>query len=278
MSPRLEPITVLRAPRRLLENGPIASIGDIHGLQGHLEALLEGASAANAKQIVFTGDYVDRGPHGLQVLDTIARLQSDKSGPEVIALMGNHEHMLLNALYNPDPSEANFAQEIWMSNGGASIVAEMQERTGRRPNCYQDLLNETQGRLIQQLRPYHALDNLAFIHAGLDPAIMIRRTDLAKAADFNRFTHLRSIVERHHPLWMREAFLEYDPPPASTVTRDQWHGGYFLVHGHTPSSRKSLERDISKFRVNLDGGSYRSGKVRMAVFNDDQIMILEACT
>lgn len=75
-------------------------IGDIHGYADPLHELLEKLGYKNkqgvfghaSRQVIFLGDFIDRGPQQKQVLDTVmAMVKNDKA----LAVMGNHE---LNAL------------------------------------------------------------------------------------------------------------------------------------------------------------------------------------
>lgn len=90
-------------------------IGDIHGELGLLDRLLENIGRFNPFQLVFLGDYIDRGPHSRQVVDRIMSLDIPAT-----CLMGNHELMMLNAMensfhgYNP--------MELWYYNGGESTL------------------------------------------------------------------------------------------------------------------------------------------------------------
>lgn len=77
-------------------------IGDIHGMVGPLEALLESMGYSSRKgayrhpegrTAIFVGDLIDRGVHGLEVVE-IAR--SMQEAGQAIVLMGNHE---LNAIF-----------------------------------------------------------------------------------------------------------------------------------------------------------------------------------
>ncbi|WP_171523601.1 metallophosphoesterase, partial [Acinetobacter baumannii] len=68
---KVEEIGTFEAPDDLITHGTIAGIGDIHGLVGHLEPLIDAARSAGVDKIVFTGDYIDRGPYGLRVIDQI---------------------------------------------------------------------------------------------------------------------------------------------------------------------------------------------------------------
>ena len=82
-------------------------IGDIHGHADALKALLAdmgyrdraGAWRHPARQAVFVGDFIDRGPSQLETVDIVRRMV-DVGG--ALAVMGNHE---LNAIawFLPDP-------------------------------------------------------------------------------------------------------------------------------------------------------------------------------
>jgi Calcineurin-like phosphoesterase len=75
-------------------------IGDIHGMAAKLENLLGQTDmwcAANARaelrQLIFLGDYIDRGPDSRQVLQIVQRLHAEGA----ICLQGNHEELMLRA-------------------------------------------------------------------------------------------------------------------------------------------------------------------------------------
>src|SRR5579871_6244279 len=96
-----------RASLIVTADEPVYVIGDIHGQLGKLIALLRGAGlatdrlswAAGAATLWFMGDFFDRGPDGLGVLDLVMRLQREAAvaGGQVASLLGNHEVMLLAA-------------------------------------------------------------------------------------------------------------------------------------------------------------------------------------
>ena len=82
----------------------VYAVGDVHGrhdlLQGLVRQIARDAEAQNPSQqplLVFLGDYVDRGPHSRQVVDTILAL-NEAPAFEVRALKGNHEEALLRFL------------------------------------------------------------------------------------------------------------------------------------------------------------------------------------
>lgn len=97
---------ILQEPRSN-PNHPFDIIGDIHGQADKLEALLRtlgyreaaGAWRHSERQVIFVGDFIDRGPAQLRSV-TIARKMLDAG--TALAVMGNHE---LNAIawHTPDP-------------------------------------------------------------------------------------------------------------------------------------------------------------------------------
>jgi hypothetical protein len=108
-------------------------VGDVHGHRGELEeALLDaGLLNENAKwvgdtaHLWFLGDFVDRGPDGIGVIDLVMRLseQAREAGGLVDTLLGNHEILLLGMHRFGDtavPSDfgpRSFARS-WEINGG----------------------------------------------------------------------------------------------------------------------------------------------------------------
>lgn len=106
-------------------------IGDIHGHFDKLVALLidEGliandlSWAGEDSTLCFLGDYFDRGPNGVGVVDLMMRLQVEASmaGGKLIALPGNHEAFFLAALRFGNQRDALTGETFriqWIWNGG----------------------------------------------------------------------------------------------------------------------------------------------------------------
>ena len=102
------------------------SIADIHGRLDLLEKLLDTLNTKHAldlskDKIVFTGDYVDRGPSSYGVLCLIKKLTEDH--PEnVIALAGNHEWINIMRFTRGTPDDI----ELFERNGGLQTLASYQ--------------------------------------------------------------------------------------------------------------------------------------------------------
>jgi Calcineurin-like phosphoesterase len=98
--------------------GRLFSIADIHGRLDLLNKLLETLYTQYSldltkDKIVFTGDYVDRGPDSYGVLSRLKKLEEDHPG-HVIVLAGNHEW--INIMYYARGTE----DDKWLhdNNGG----------------------------------------------------------------------------------------------------------------------------------------------------------------
>ena len=104
------PATAQSPPQR------IVAIGDIHGDFSAWTAILRAARLVDARGrwtggrtiLVQTGDIVDRGPDSLKVVEHLMRLapQARRAGGRVVALVGNHEAMVMTGdLRYVDPGE-----------------------------------------------------------------------------------------------------------------------------------------------------------------------------
>ena len=109
------------------------AIGDIHGRLDLLWSLLKKIDAdaahtpSKAINLVFLGDYVDRGKQSRGVVELLSLLKR-KGGDRVTTLKGNHEEALLGFLADPSSGAA------WGEHGGretlVSYGVEPAARTG----------------------------------------------------------------------------------------------------------------------------------------------------
>ncbi|MGW2370929.1 MULTISPECIES: metallophosphoesterase [Kitasatospora] len=113
--------------------GPVYVVGDVHGYLEELRAELhhqglidaDGHWSAGRARIWFLGDFTDRGPDGIGVIDLVMQLAAEAAaaGGYCRALMGNHELLFLGAhKYGDEPvqSTAGTASFLaaWRLNGG----------------------------------------------------------------------------------------------------------------------------------------------------------------
>lgn len=150
-------------------------IGDVHGCYHELKELIstletEGEYRRGIDKLVFLGDYIDRGNNSRLVIEFIRNLQ--KENDNVIALMGNHEDMLLNYLDKGDDN--------WLWNGYSST---MDSYEGYDKQFKKDV------NWIRTLPLYHEDEHFVYVHAGIDTKKSMKKQD--------RFTLL----------WVREPFI-----------------------------------------------------------------------
>lgn len=70
------------------------AIPDIHGYHSILKNAIEFIYSKDPTEVIFLGDYVDRGPDNVSV---IKELMSPKQGWKFTCLRGNHEQMFIDA-------------------------------------------------------------------------------------------------------------------------------------------------------------------------------------
>ena len=93
-------------------------IPDIHGRYDLLSdglARISAHSRGNSGLIITIGDYVDKGPDSKQVVDRL--LSGVAEGWNLVALKGNHDAMMVEALRDPTK------MDWWIGKGGDTALA-----------------------------------------------------------------------------------------------------------------------------------------------------------
>lgn len=131
-------------------------ISDLHGRLDVLEAALARIEASpSGGTVVFTGDYVDRGPRSKQVM---RRLMDGPTVPgwKWICLKGNHEDMMVGAI------RAEYEADWWIGNGGAQTISSFH---GEVPKKYVDW--------AAALPITHVDAHRIYVHAGVDETLSL---------------------------------------------------------------------------------------------------------
>jgi hypothetical protein len=251
-------------------------IGDIHGQLTKLIHVLHHARlidpdgmwtsrplwAGEQATLWFLGDFVDRGPAGLGVVEIVMRLQREaaEAGGAVHAILGNHEIYLLAAHHFGDiPTGDNSTfRSVWLKNGGLAA----------------DLTGLTQAPInwIHSLPAMAQMDDHLLVHAD---ALFYRDYGETVAGVNATIGHILS--GRDPSAWdqllirfaQRMAFHEsrLDGPTNAIAFLDQY-GGRQLVHGHTPIAVMTDQAEATitgphlyadGLCLNCDGGMYRGG-------------------
>ena len=137
-------------------------IPDIHGRD---DLLSEGLTAICARSeggagtIVAIGDYVDKGPQSRQVIERL--LPGIGEGWKLVALKGNHDAMMVDALRNPSKMAS------WLAKGGDAALASYGGDPAGIPQSHLAWLDG--------LQLMHVDEHRVYVHAGVDPEVPLDR-------------------------------------------------------------------------------------------------------
>ena len=175
--------------------GKIFAIGDIHGSFDQLQALMKKIPIDLARDtLLFIGDYIDRGPASIEVVDYLIDLKS--RFPEIVFLKGNHEDMLEKYLDGTD-------RFTYLLNGGQNTLDGYLSRnlqSERYPIPHEHL------EFFRALKLYYETEAYIFVHAGLRPKMPLESQepeDLLWIRDkfiYSKYDFGKTVVFGHTPL------------------------------------------------------------------------------
>lgn len=229
---------------------PIYAIGDIHGqieMLEHALALIETDGGANA-QVIFLGDYVDRGADSKAVIERLVRGKA--AGKPWRFLKGNHDRMFewfMEAVPRHDPYLLVGYHWLHERLGGTTTLASYginADEKRRLFNVHEDARKAvplSHVRFLQdcEISIFHG--PLFFCHAGVRPGVLLRdqtEDDL---------------------VWIRNEF-----------SNDCRNHGALVVHGHTPVKTPFHAGN----HVNLDTGAGYGKPLTVAVFEGTDVNVL----
>ena len=249
---------------------PIYAIGDTHGQLAQLNHALNliAADGGDDAEIVFLGDYTDRGPDSRGVIQTLIDAQA--AGRNWHTIKGNHDQMFHDYVVDGNEHDPHVKSDIsWVNKrlGGEQTLASYGIRgtphfthpegglevlvsydVDGRTVPAADMLAQVKSAIPQDhidflanLPLTHTADELLFVHAGIRPGIPI--ADQAHA----------------DLIWIRDGWLD--------DTRDH---GPLIVHGHTALDHPAHHGN----RVNLDGGAGYGRPLVPAVFEGRDVWTL----
>lgn len=173
----------------------IFAIGDIHGCLAKLRALIGKIPIDFTRDtLLFIGDYIDRGPHSVEVVDYLINFK--KRHPGVIFLKGNHEDMLEKYLNGTD-------RFTYLLNGGQRTLDSYLNQTTKSeafpiPAHHKDF--------YRSLKLYYETDKYIFVHAGMRPKVQLEfqeNEDLLWIRDkfiYTKYNFGKRVIFGHTPL------------------------------------------------------------------------------
>jgi serine/threonine protein phosphatase 1 len=162
----------------------IFAVGDIHGCRTKLDRLMEVIDwrPERREELVFLGDYIDRGPDSFGVVETVMELKA-RYRDRVTLLMGNHEHMFVNFITG--------RESLVLTANGVAWTMRSYGSNGPFPVAHLDF--------YQSLRLYYETEDHIFVHAGLRPGRPLAGQTVEDV------------------LWIRDDFLDSDHDFGKTV-------------------------------------------------------------
>ncbi|WP_374198592.1 metallophosphoesterase [Streptomyces sp. ISL-111] len=217
--------------------GPLFVVGDVHGYLDELVAALaaqglidaDGNWAAGNARLWFLGDFTDRGPDGIGVIDLVMRLSAEAAaaGGYCKALMGNHELLLIGAKrfsdtpVNSGAGTATF-QAAWLLNGGQKSDMDRLQDVHLQWMSRLDAVVEEDGHLLMHSDTTAYLDYGSTIEDVNDTiTAILTRNDADECWDlFRKLTKRFAFRDEGGAEAVRELLTTY--------------GGQRVVHGHSP--------------------------------------------
>src|SRR6185369_2144412 len=114
-----------------LDGETIFAIGDVHGCDRQLAALLNAFSelaATRPARLIFLGDLICRGPSSVAALKLWADPALDARFTRVHRVTGNHDQLLMLSIDGGAIAQA--AYDRWMGIDGQTFVDELRRVTG----------------------------------------------------------------------------------------------------------------------------------------------------
>lgn len=233
--------------------GPIYAIGDIHGQLSELHRVLDliqqdGGSDA---QIVFLGDYTDRGPDSRGVIDLL--IEGKKSGRNWTFIKGNHDQMFELFMQSPPQHDPYLITELyWLHprlGGDTTLASYGVESTGRTrvKDTHSEALAaipQTHVDFLKSLSFSFDHEDLFFCHAGVRPEVPLAQQT------------------QEDLIWIRKGFHEHTAPHPKMI-----------IHGHTPVDNATHYGN----RINLDTGAGYGKPLTAAVFEGGKAWALRDC-
>lgn len=112
-------------------------LSDIHGDRDAFDTVLSMIDLHPDDYLYILGDVIDRGQYGIELLQRTQDMEN------CTILLGNHEHMMINALRHP---EITRYMRIWMNNGCDYTYQQFQELS---PADQEDLLQYLESLSVQ---------------------------------------------------------------------------------------------------------------------------------
>ncbi|OIV38497.1 serine/threonine protein phosphatase [Mangrovactinospora gilvigrisea] len=220
--------------------GRLFVVGDVHGHRAELVAALREQGLVNGpdgaerwsggrSRVWFLGDFTDRGPDGIGVIELVSSLgpQAGAVGGQARALLGNHELLLLGAKRFGDTP-------VHSSAGTASFLAAWRLNGGQQSDLEQ--LTDEHMAWMMSLPALTVEDDYLLVHSDTTAYLEYGSTADEVHDSLRKVLHqgdAEAYWECFRRLTKRFAFRGESGPQAVHEMLDAF-GGSRIVHGHSP--------------------------------------------
>lgn len=208
-------------------------------------------------KLYFLGDAIDRGPHGLEIMDI---LLTDK---RVIYLKGNHEDIMYDCL--TDMIDGHFdGITHWVNNGGKSCFTALQYAPTERVMKYLSAIKRMPERIDLENEKGQ---RIILTHAGISP--------------WYSEEDMRLMGRKYAYIWDRKHLHDYH----GHFDKEEYKNTY-IIHGHTPveylkslwgcdtttEEKETIAIYAYGHKIDLDLASFVTG--RAALFDLDTFEVI----
>lgn len=170
-------------------------VPDLHGRFDLLKLALSNIEKNEPGTVIFTGDYIDRGPQSREIIERL--IAGPQKGWKWVCLLGNHEDMLVQA------SQSWFKIRQWLRNGGDATLRSYGSKTGSMFGI--SVVELAHVEWMKTLPLFHQDDHRVYVHAGVEEDVPLDQQS------------------KHTLIWKR-----YGDGSA------EGYGALHVVHGHNP--------------------------------------------
>lgn len=190
-------------------------MADIHGHRRRFDSIMKQINLQPEDTLYILGDVIDRNEDGIRILRQIMKM------PNAVMLLGNHENMMLSAIYHTyseDALEDNYfrgrVMSLWYRNGG---------------NVTHNYLKHIRKSIRQEIFEY-----LLKLPINLEISVNGKKYLLTHAAPMDEYQHsaLEYDDEKEYALWHR--YHRYDCSSSDRVVIFG-HTGTFKYQANNPT-------------------------------------------